>query len=159
MTDCEIEGVETLSALIESVYWDIFPENEALLKVALYQTIQKNGGVDKFAEKCNISPDELNSKVEADSFEIEFYHKVFPYIILQLQQVFNQYIENEDKAELNQLFQKNGLDTREDFVQVVNETIRDFETSECRQKHEKIAQNLTELSDYFLEHFNNEKQN
>ena len=92
--------------------------------------------------------------------EDETDHAVAVFCTTGFRQVFNQYIENEDKAELNQLFQKNGLDTREDFVQVVNETIRDFETSERRQKHDKIAQNLTELSNYFLEHFNNnEKQN
>lgn len=156
--DPDLAGVKAFSGMVEQVYWAIFPKNELLLRAALYQTAQIYGGIDQFASICDVPFDEFYKSIKADRLDIKFFHKVFPYIVPQLKVLFTQYMEDETKKELRELFSKNGLDSGEDLVHVVNKTIMEFELSDQRKKQEEIARNLTILSNYFLDQYEAEKR-
>lgn len=148
--DPDLAGMNALSEMIENVFWKILPENDLLLRTALYQTALKYGGIDQFASICDIPIDKFYQSIKVDRIDLQLFQKVFPYIIPQLKVVFAQYMEDEAKKELKELFNKNGLDSGKELVSVINETIRDFELSEKRKKQEEIARNLTALSNYYL---------
>lgn len=103
-------------------------------------------GWDILAAEVNLPVGDLQECVR-DKFQShpEILRKIYPIIICNLKKVFEQQVTiNTCKVMLEKL-EQNGLDTREDLHNVIEESISEYEASDAAAENDKFAEYLNNI--------------
>lgn len=126
-----------------------FIENLDEVYHAIYQAVCLTAneiGWNILASEVNLSVGDLQQCVR-DKFKShpEVLRKIYPIIICNLKNVFEwQVTSNTCKVMLEKL-EQNGVNTREDLHNVIEESVAEYEASDAAEKNDKFAEYLNNI--------------
>ena len=126
-----------------------FIENSVDVYYAICQAVYLTAdeiGWNILASEVNLSVSDLQQCVR-DKFQShpEILRKIYPIIICNLKNVFEWQVERNARKAIVKILEQNGLDTREDLHNVIEESISEYELSNTAGKNEKFAEYLNNI--------------